>query len=158
MRYWENAQHVFPEYFQGDLLIVAIRVTPAILEQIRFHQSYGTPHLHPYQNNEPYMIGDFVGKVVRHVMEPTEEGNPSDVMYTPMSYYSHSAAMYEASLIAQDAIRMVVRHMIHLCFPVYNVLPTHPSVDLTTQTILETGVYPSSDDDRAPASQSHQGE
>mgnify|MGYP006266395439 CR=1 FL=1 len=152
MRYWANAQHVFPEYFQGDLLIVAIRVTPAILEQIRFHQSYGATHLHPYQNNEPYMIGDYVGKVIRHVMEPIDESNPADILYTPMSYYSHSAAMYEASMIAQDAIQTVVRHMIHLCYPVFNVLPTHPSVDIQTSTILETGVNPYSDSARAPES------
>lgn len=145
---WQNAANVFPEYFRGDLVILAVRVTPQVLADITQHD--------PDQSHSRYYIGDFVGKVIRHVGEHADDIYPGDVLYTPMSYYSYSAAIYEASLLSMDSTRSVVRHILYTIAPL-ETFPHYPSIEMMSHCVLTKGLYPSeanvrddSDSDREP--------
>lgn len=143
MSFWEHASSAFPEFFQGNLLISAVRVTPAELSHIRYHRNGGEYDPMDVQTECLYLIGDFVGKVLKHSSDSPEDNTIGDILYTPTSYYSYSSAMYEASLIAQDTIRVMVRHLL------YTQQATPMSVDLMTDLVLFTGVIPSLDNDHA---------
>lgn len=155
MSYWHNASHVFPEFFQGELAVLAIRVTPKILCDMELHD----PDARRHYDSDFIRIGEFVGKVIRHVSTDRTVPYPGDVLYTTMSYHSYGAALDEASLLSIDSTRAVVRHILHLIAPLEN---SHYNIEKMANCVLTRGLYPSeanvqadSDSDREPVSSLH---
>lgn len=152
LTYWHNASHVFPEFFQGDLVILAIRVTPQVLSDMEMHD----PAVLESYNSDFLRIGEFVGKVIRHVNMDRTTPNPGDVLYTTMSYHHYGAALDEASLLSIDATRAVVRHILHIMLPLDSTNP-ECNIEQMANCVLHRGLYPSeanvrgdSDSDREP--------
>lgn len=134
IQYWKNSSGVFPEYFQGDILIMAVRVTHQTLDEIILHD--------PNFRQRQYFLGDYVGKVIRHVNTDANDCYPGDILFTPMSYYTYSNAIYEASLMAEDSIRTVVRHVLYNISPI-QCFPEYPSIQMMAECIITKGLYPS---------------
>lgn len=153
MSYWHNASKVFPEFFQGDLVILAIRVTPQVLNDMEVHDPDA---IQIHRLYDFLRIGDFVGKVTRHVNTDRVVPYPGDILYTTMSYHSYGAALDEACLLSIDATRAVVRHILHIMLPL-DQLPSNLTIDKMADCVLTRGLYPSEtnvqddlDSDREP--------
>ncbi len=72
MRYWENAQKVFPEFFNGTVYINVYPVTATIISELRHHFMDRDD---PWPGDSTYRMGEYIGKINTHVdFESTDFG------------------------------------------------------------------------------------
>lgn len=138
---WSHAAWVFPHYFPKTLIVNAIQLTDDILDEIEpLTPPRGTKPISHY-----YRVGEFVGKVYTRGGEM-----PADPLFTAESYTSYDHAMLEACYMAKDAVRCMLRHILYV-----ERLVGDSKVDAYINTILEYGIFPSSENDHAPETGYH---
>lgn len=137
-----NAKKVFPDHFTGDQTITAVVVTPVVHQHI-IESILGT-HLVPtsqeiWDIEKRYKIGQYVGKVMKFTWEPVDDNMPS-CMFTPSSYATYDTAMYEACILALDATRTSLRHILYsTTLPPYDY-----DIEFKVDLICTRGILPQS--------------
>jgi hypothetical protein len=137
-REWKHAKQVYPEYFPDTIYMNGVRLDQDIRQNI-------LDDLSPWMQWAAgcYKIGEYVGKVYTS----TTTGEP---LLTAKSYETYDQAILESCYMAKDAVRTMLRHILYI-----EHLVSEDKIGVTVNTILEYGIYPSSDSDHAPANGYH---
>jgi len=156
---WYHAQRIFPDHFRGTQTICVVRVNPTVIEHI-LESTIGS-HLIPslqerWAIERRYKLGNYVGKVLRAEMDPTEEYQISAI-FTPTAYETYGTAMYEAAILALDITRTSLRHILYSITLPARLAHIEEAVDLIcTQGIAPQLLQDHSSSDRELESESHQ--